>query len=115
MRTVQVISLILVFGLTVSCVRKKGTIEKEPSLDVVPMMNSTNYIEGTVTTEYASDGCNYLIKVMGKDAEQLINPVNLPKKYQKDGAKISFMWTASKAPQTDNCNLGIWASLEIEE
>ncbi|MFT7614664.1 MAG: hypothetical protein ACI9J3_003647 [Parvicellaceae bacterium] len=108
-------TVILVMAVSsISCVTKKDTPEKEDIFEVVPMMNSTNYITGTVTDEYAKDGCKFLIKVMGKGAEQLINPVNLPDKYKKDGMKISFMWTASKAPQLDNCKMGIWAHLDVE-
>jgi len=106
--------ILLVAIASMSCVTKKEVPEKEDLMEVVPMMNSTNYILGTITDEYAKDGCKFLIKVMGKGGEQLINPVNLPDKYKKNGAKISFMWTASKAPQTDNCKMGIWAAITVE-
>lgn len=113
------VGLLLFLGLSLSlfaCGPKKGSVEKEQDpMEVVPVMNNPEYIQGTVTTGYAADDCKFLIQVQGKGGEQLINPVNLPDKYKENGAKIDFMWTASKAPQKDNCNIGIWAHITVRE
>lgn len=81
---------------------------------------NSNYHGGTVTTRYASEGCNYLIHIAVKRGTKLkepilINPVNLPDKYKKEGAEITFTYTPSKAPQTEHCRMGIWAHIEIKE
>ncbi len=93
----------------------EGKDSTEDDLEIVPVMNSIDYITGTVTTKYADQDCKYLIQVQGKGDEMLIHPMNLPKKYQKDGAQISFTWVASKSPQTNNCTLGIWSTITVEE
>jgi len=94
---------------------KESSEKKDERMEIVPVMNNPEYLQGTITNEYVNDGCNYLIKINGKNDVVLINPVNLPDQYKKNGAEIEFMYTASKAPQMDKCSKGLWAHLTIKE
>ena len=102
---------------TIGCAQNRDTSASKPAgaSSIEQVMNSFDYVEGIVTSRYIGEGCKFLIEFMGKDGDVLINPVNLPERYKKDGARVSITYTPSKAPQLDNCKLGIWSHITLKK
>lgn len=114
-RKLYILMMLLAVGACESaCGSSKCSADPTDS-DAQLVQMSNKYHWGTVTTRYVPEGCNYLIHLASERGTILINPVNLPAKYKKEGAEITFTYTPSKAPQTDHCRMGIWAHIEIKE
>ena len=53
-----------------------------------------------VTTDYAEDGCDFLLKLEIAGEEELYWPIELEDKYKEDGKKLAIKYTASRIKQT---------------
>ncbi len=60
-------------------------------------------IEGTV--HVSDEGCPLYIDVIEGDLFFKAYPVNLPTQFQREGLKIKFAYSVSRAPQPEGCTV----------
>ena len=60
---------------------------------------------GTVTLQYAKDGCPVLVELEGDAKGTYLLPIAMDTALHKEGAHISFNYRVSRA-SSGNCNMG---------
>ena len=90
--------------------------ERKAAEDVV-MVNSTEIVneslndfktDGFGIVKNSKDACIYIdasIKIEGVVKNKTLYPVNLDEKFQKNGSKINFDFTLSRAMQPSGCDV----------
>jgi hypothetical protein len=69
------------------------------------------YVFGTVTTAYESDGCNYLIHLKEPiEQTKFLLPIGLDEEFLTNGMELKFTFIQSRAP-SGNCYIGMPAIL----
>ncbi|MCF8464617.1 MAG: hypothetical protein K9G41_07245 [Flavobacteriales bacterium] len=69
---------------------------------------------GHITTEFAAEGCPFILKYMDGGEEKYLIPVQLEEQYQLNGLQLEFGFHFSRIMQGD-CQKGQPAVLEMVE
>lgn len=114
----SLVTLLLAMMAITSC----GNKEKVAQTDMQKATEEAQQLEdgwvkATVTDEYASEGCNFMLQMDVTDASLgLLNPVSLDEKYQKNGMRVKLKYQRTRMQQPSDCTKGILVIVnEIEK
>jgi len=98
------------------CSNQEEVTETPEKTEVEMKEAAEGWVKGTVTNDYANEGCDFLIQLDVTDASLgLIHPSVLDKKFQKNGMRVKFQFQRTRMPQPDECNQGILVILNAIE
>jgi len=103
-------SVLVIFISTLFLFPMGGCVSTKTSETPKVELEEGRYI-GVVTSEYAKDGCAWLIRFHEGEEEKLLIPVQFPEEFKKDGQQIEFSYHLSRISQGE-CQQGQPAVLE---
>lgn len=109
--------LFLVLFSNFGCSNQEEVTEITEKTEVEMKEAAEGWVTGTITNDYAKEGCDFLIQLDVTDASLgLIHPTVLDDKFQKNGMRVKLKFQRTRMPQPDECNKGILVILnEIEK
>ncbi len=106
-------SVLVIFISTLFLFPMGGCVSTKTSGTPKVELEEGRYI-GVVTSEYAKDGCAWLIRFRDGEEEKFLIPVQLSEECKKHGQEIEFGYHLSRISQGE-CQLGQPALLEQPE
>jgi len=91
-------SFIFLF-LFISC----GTEKNKEVNNTEQVIEMNGFIEGVVHVTSGESDCGIYIESDSADQSKGFYPVNLDVKYKKNGLKVRFRYSPSRAPLPENC------------
>jgi len=108
--------LSLAFGLTFVLVLSSAGCKQTPETPVeTPAEIPSEAVKGKIVTTYADQGCSYLFVYQKDGKEEMLRPIELDAKYQKDGLRVAMVYRLSRV-NNGGCDLANPCIIEwIEE
>lgn len=99
----------MAISLLVACHGNRAATGTSGSEETTEQMGTRH--TGTITTDFAKEGCPVLLMLDGKAEEPMLLPIGLDDRYKDHGMRLSFTWRPSRAP-SGSCLKGMPAILE---
>lgn len=99
----KILFLALTLVLVTSCGTQKEVVQSNDGNANVEQITNDGMIVGIVRVN--PRGCPLYIDATENGEALTMYPVNLDEKYKKDGIRIQFSYTPSRAMQPEDCNV----------
>ena len=85
--------------------------KKELTIEAPPMEITGDAVTGMITSQFAEEGCPWLVQITTRGQEAFLIPIALDEQYLKNGMRLRFTHRPSKA-SSGQCGKGDPAILE---
>lgn len=89
-------------------VLSSSSCEEAAQSDTTPVeeeLSGETGISAIVTSEYADEGCTFLLQIEEEREKVLLMPIELDEEFKKDGLKVSIQFHFSRVMQSE-CQKG---------
>ena len=85
--------------------------KKELTNEAPPVETNNEAVSGLITSQFAEEGCPWLVQITTRGQEAFLIPIALDEQYLKNGMRLRFTHRPSKA-SSGRCGKGDPAILE---